>query len=116
KPINFADWNGYIAADILTDLGFGEALGMVEKGCDVNDHIKHLRENGQSLKWFARLPELTWLIVNVPGSRLLVGPTETDAGGLGKLMAVSADINTENAHTDAFSADGSSINMRTYGK
>lgn len=88
KPINFADWTAWVAADITTAMGFGSALGMTKAASDILGHIKHLRDHGSNLKYVTRLPEITWLIKNVPGLKYIVGPKESDASGLGALMGV----------------------------
>lgn len=87
KPVDFAEWGPFISSDILSDLAFGKAWGMIEAGEDLNDHIYQLRKVGAALTWFSRLPELCALLNNA-WSRPVLEWVELENGGIGHLIRV----------------------------
>jgi len=75
----------YLAYDVITELGFGEAMGFVREGQDVGGLIKCFHYALPAIGSLARLPILTKAVVGWDW----VTAKPTDKYGLGPVMAVS---------------------------
>jgi cytochrome P450 len=89
-PLDLGRKTQYLAVDVITKIGFGEAFGDLKTDSDVEDYIK-ITEQGfgivTAIVALGLAPVLQW-----PPIARLLGPSEKDASGLGKCMAVIRTI------------------------
>jgi cytochrome P450 len=76
----------YFTLDVITKIGFGEAFGDLKTDSDVQEYLKYTEQGFAIVSAVVALglaPVLQW-----PPIARLFGPSEKDASGLGKCMAV----------------------------
>ncbi|KAF8427288.1 putative cytochrome P450 monooxygenase [Tirmania nivea] len=81
--LDLSMWSQYLAYDVITELGFGEAMGFVRQGQDVGGLIKCFHYALPPIGSLARLPNLTKMVVGWDW----VTAKPTDKYGLGPVMA-----------------------------
>jgi cytochrome P450 len=87
KSMDLAQKTQYLTLDVISDIGFGQAFGDLEADTDVDNYI---RSGGQGLRFLSvtcalgLLPILQW-----PPLARLIGPSEKDRSGHGKMMATA---------------------------
>ncbi|RDW73285.1 hypothetical protein BP6252_07192 [Coleophoma cylindrospora] len=85
QPFNFASWAIYVAYDIISEVGFGKALGFIEKGEDVGGLIAAFHAGMPIAGLMARLYPLTEWVKSTWVGKYLVASPEQDFG-IGILM------------------------------
>jgi cytochrome P450 len=90
KPMDLARKVQFFTLDVISKIGFGEAFGDLQADADLNDYIKS-GEVGLSIANFLSALGLTWYYHWPPIARLL-GPSEKDKSGFGKMMAVARKL------------------------
>jgi cytochrome P450 len=90
KPMDLARKVQFFTLDVISKIGFGEAFGDLQADADLNDYIKS-GEVGLSSAIFLSALGLTWYYHWPPIARLL-GPSEKDKSGFGKMMAVARKL------------------------
>ncbi|KAL3418538.1 flavonoid 3-hydroxylase [Phlyctema vagabunda] len=85
KPFNFASWAVYVAFDIISEVGFGKALGFIEKGEDVGGLIAAFHDGLPAFGMMARLYPFTGWVKRTWMGKYLVASPEQDSG-FGVLM------------------------------
>lgn len=85
--MDLAQKTQYLTLDVISDIGFGQAFGDLEADSDVNGYIRS-SEQGLRIKnvtcAIGILPILQW-----PPLARLIGPSEKDQSGFGKMMATA---------------------------
>jgi cytochrome P450 len=87
KPMDLAQKTQYLTLDVISDIGFGQAFGDLEADTDVHNYI---RSGEQGLRFLnitcalGILPILQW-----PPLARLIGPSEKDKSGHGKILATA---------------------------
>jgi hypothetical protein len=86
KAFDFCPWAVYMAYDVVSQVGFGEAFGFVEQGRDVAGLIKGMHDGLLPFGIMARLyPFTNWIKRTWVGERYLVVKPEHE-NGFGALM------------------------------
>lgn len=80
----------YLTLDVISKVGFGEAFGDLKADADLNDYIKS-GEEGLAIIHVTASCGLTSLLQWPPLARLL-GPSENDKSGFGRMMAVARNL------------------------
>jgi hypothetical protein len=75
----------YLALDVISDVGLGHSFGDLIADVDINDYIKS-SEEGLLIGNASLALGIGWLR-EVPGLGKLLGPSEKDKKGFGKMMA-----------------------------
>lgn len=86
-PVDLARKIQYFTLDVISTIGFGEAFGDLEADADVGAYVKSSEEGMQLITIVAALG-LTRFFHWPPIARLL-GPSEKDEAGFGKMMSVA---------------------------
>ncbi|KAF2269652.1 cytochrome P450 [Lojkania enalia] len=84
-PMDFARKIQYLALDVISLIGFGQAFGDLKADADVDSYIQSAEEGLSLLNYTAAIgimPYMQW-----PLLARLTGPSEKDTGGHGKMMA-----------------------------
>lgn len=85
KPVNMASWTTYFAFDTISEVGFGQALGFIEKEEDVGGLIQSIHEGIEMVIIMAHLyPFVDWLRAGPLGRFLNATPDMKSA--MGQLM------------------------------
>ena len=90
RPVDLANKVQYLTVDIISKIGFGKAFGDLKADADVDGYISSSREGLVLMNLTAGLgltPYFHW-----PPIARLVGPSEKDKSGFGKMMAVSREL------------------------
>ncbi|KAF2748279.1 flavonoid 3',5'-hydroxylase [Sporormia fimetaria CBS 119925] len=86
KKFDFAPWAVYMAYDIISEIGFGEPIGFVRSGSDVDGLIQGFHDGLLPFGLMARLwPFTNWAKRTWFGEKYLVAKPE-DNSGIGMLM------------------------------
>ncbi|ESZ92863.1 putative cytochrome P450 monooxygenase [Sclerotinia borealis F-4128] len=84
-PIDMGSWATYVAFDTISEVGFGQALGFVEKGEDVGGLIESVHEGIHIFGVIAHLyPFVEWLTTGPLGGLFAVTPDMKN--GMGQLI------------------------------
>ena len=84
RPIEFSHKSQYFALDVISDLGFGEAIGFLENDQDMYRYVETNDTVFPVLAVLLNMPWLNALLKTWPLS--LAMPKEGDEVGLGRLM------------------------------
>lgn len=87
EPISNA--RSYFAYDMIAELAFGEPLGFVKRGVDVNQLIKKFHDMAPFAGFVAALPWIAKIFTSNPLGRYIFMPKPGDNTGTGQIMAVS---------------------------
>jgi cytochrome P450 len=90
KPMDLARKIQYFTLDVISTIGFGEAFGDIQADADLNDYIKS-GEQGLTIVTISAALGLTKYLQWPPIARLL-GPSEKDASGFGRMMGVARKL------------------------
>lgn len=90
KPMDLARKIQYFTLDVISTIGFGEAFGDLLADDDLNDYIKS-GEQGLTVVMISAALGLTKYLQWPPLARLL-GPSEKDKTGFGKMMGVARKL------------------------
>ena len=90
KPMDLARKVQFFTLDVISKIGFGESFGDLQADADLNDYIKS-GELGLSIAAFLSALGLTKYFHWPPIARLL-GPSEKDKSGFGKMMGVARKL------------------------
>jgi cytochrome P450 len=90
RPMDLARKIQYFTLDVISTIGFGEAFGDLEADDDLNDYIKS-GEQGLTVVTISAALGLTKYLQWPPIARLL-GPSEKDKTGFGKMMGVARKL------------------------
>lgn len=90
KPMDLARKAQYFTLDVISTIGFGQAFGDLQADADLNDYIKS-GEQGLSIVAISAALGLTKYMQWPPIARLL-GPSEKDQSGFGKMMGVARKL------------------------
>lgn len=90
RPFDLARKIQYFTLDVISTVGFGQAFGDIKADADLNGYIAS-GEEGLMVVTISAALGLTPILQWPPLARLL-GPSEKDAGGFGKMMAVVRGI------------------------
>lgn len=90
KPMDLARKIQYFTLDVISTLGFGESFGDLLADADLNDYIKS-GEQGLTVVMISAALGLTKYLQWPPIARLL-GPSEQDKSGFGKMMGVARKL------------------------
>jgi cytochrome P450 len=85
---DLADWMHWLAFDVVMDLAFGEPVGFVKEGKDVNGLIQSLVELFDAAQVLVTVPSLM-KFMNLPWIHRLAGPKPTDAKGPGAIQGIA---------------------------
>lgn len=85
KPMDLAAKIQYLALDVISDVGLGQAFGDLKADADVNDYIKS-SEDGLKINNTSWALGITWLR-DVPFLGKAISPSEKSERGFGKMMA-----------------------------
>lgn len=85
RPFNFASWAVYLAFDVISEVGFGKALGFIEKGEDVGGLIQAFHNGLPAFGIMARLYPFTEWVKGTWVGKYLVASPEQDSG-IGVMM------------------------------
>jgi cytochrome P450 len=87
QPFDIGKKIQFFALDVISTLGFGQSFGNLKADADMNDYIKS-GEMGLTAMKFTMGLGLTPILQWPPISRLL-GPSEKDKSGFGKMLATA---------------------------
>ncbi|KAJ4350772.1 hypothetical protein N0V95_004449 [Ascochyta clinopodiicola] len=90
RPMDLARKVQYFTLDVISTIGFGEAFGDLQADADLNDYIKS-GEQGLTIVTISAALGLTKYLQWPPLARLL-GPSEKDRSGFGKMMGVARKL------------------------
>lgn len=93
KPMDLAMKIQYFTLDVISHIGFGQAFGDLEADGDVHDYISASQEGLKLLVYICALgliPILQW-----PPLARVLGPSEKDKSGHGKMMRASRRLINE---------------------
>lgn len=90
KPMDLARKAQYFTLDVISTIGFGQAFGDLQADADLNGYIKS-GEQGLSIVAISAALGLTKYMQWPPIARLL-GPSEKDKSGFGKMMSVARKL------------------------
>lgn len=90
KPLDFARKIQYLTLDVISHLGFGEPFGDLRADDDVDGYID-AGETGLAVLTVATALGLTW-VLQLPIVAKLLGPSERDVSGLGRMMAKARSV------------------------
>lgn len=79
----------WFAYDLVTELGFGEPIGFVKQGKDVENLISDFHEMTPMAGVLAAVPWLIIPILTNPLFKRYLIPRSGDSTGTGRIMAVS---------------------------
>jgi hypothetical protein len=82
----------WFAYDMICQLSFGEPIGFVEQGKDVENLIKNFHDMAPFAAVVGALPWLCKPILEHPLTRRFAMPKPGDSSGTGKIMAVSSSV------------------------
>ena len=85
--MNLAQKIQYLTLDVISDIGFGQAFGDLEADDDVDNYIHSAEQGFGLLNLVCALGILP--IVHWPPLARLIGPSEKDKSGHGKMMATA---------------------------
>jgi len=85
QPFDFAHKVQYLTLDVISHVGFGEPFGDLQADADVDGYIE-VGETGLAVITITAALGLTWL-VQLPMVARLLGPSERDVSGFGRMMA-----------------------------
>ena len=88
--MDFARKIQFLTLDVISDIGFGEAFGLLRADADENDFIK-AGETGLAVATVTMALGLTRFL-QIPLIANLLGPSEKDQAGWGRLMANARSI------------------------
>ena len=91
KELDFACWAQWFVYDLVTQLGFGEAVGFVKEGKDVGGLIQSFHDMAPMAGLVAALPWLMNPILKNPLFKRYLMPRAGDNTGTGKIMKVNCD-------------------------
>lgn len=86
-PMDLARKVQYFTLDVISEIGFGQTFGDLKADADLNDYAKSSEEGLFALTVAASLG-LNWLL-HIPWVGRLVGPSEKDKTGFGKMMSTA---------------------------
>ena len=87
-PLDFACWAQWFVYDLVTQLGFGKAVGFVKEGKDVGGLIQSFHDMAPMAGLVAALPWLMNPILKNPLFKRFMMPKAGDSSGTGKIMKV----------------------------
>lgn len=90
RPMDLARKIQYFTLDVISTIGFGEAFGDLKADDDLNDYIKS-GEQGLTVVTISAALGMTKYLQWPPIARLL-GPSENDKTGFGKMMGVARKL------------------------
>ena len=113
--------NRWFAYDTICQLSFGEPLGFVKEGRDIESLIENFHNMAPFAALVAALPWLTRPFLENPVTRRFAMPKPGDGTGTGKIMAVGNSIAILIPYIPAYhlsseiasSSDGSRIPLHT---
>lgn len=85
-PVDFSRKVQYLTVDVITKIGFGKAFGDLKNDADMGGYLEHSEQGFAIICGIVALglaPILQW-----PPLARLIGPSEKDASGLGKVMGI----------------------------
>jgi hypothetical protein len=90
KKLDFAPWATFFAYDVISEIGFGKALGFVKKGMDIDGLIQSFHDGLPAFGIMCRLHPLTkWIKNTWVGEKFMI-PKPGDSTGIGNIMKVRA--------------------------
>ncbi|KAF2183831.1 pisatin demethylase [Zopfia rhizophila CBS 207.26] len=89
-PVDLARKVQYFTLDVISTIGFGQAFGDLKADADLNNYI-HSGEQGLAVVTVSAALGLTSFLQWPPVARLL-GPSEKDRSGFGKMMATARGL------------------------
>jgi cytochrome P450 len=87
KPMDLAKKVQYLTLDVISDVGLGQAFGMLKADTDLNGYIKS-GEEGLTIANTSVGLGINW-ILQIPWVGKLLGPSEKDKSGFGKMMSTA---------------------------
>lgn len=85
QQFDLALWTGFLAFDVLAEIGFGKPFGFMETGTDVNSLIKSFHTGLLVRTFLVQLYPLTAFLKKTPLRRYMVASADQDFG-IGVLM------------------------------
>lgn len=79
---------------MIVELAFGEPLGFIKRGVDVNQLIKKFHDMAPFAGFVAALPWIAKIFTSNPLGRYIFMPRPGDNTGTGQIMAVSTRRHT----------------------
>jgi hypothetical protein len=86
---------------MICQLSFGEPIGFVEQGKDVENLIKNFHDMASFAAVVGALPWLCKPTLEHPLTRRFAMPKSGDSSGTGKIMAVGSSMTFWRPHTDS---------------
>lgn len=80
---------------MICQLSFGEPLGFIKQGCDVENLISNFHDMAPFAAVVAALPWISKPILSHPITKQFFMPKPGDNTGTGKIMAVSSYISEQ---------------------
>lgn len=90
SPVDIGKKVQYFTLDVISAVGFGEPIGDLKADADLNDYLKAVEE-GLTMMALSGALGLTRFLQQPIFSRLL-GPKETDKGGMGRMMLTARKL------------------------
>ncbi|EOO03266.1 putative cytochrome p450 monooxygenase protein [Phaeoacremonium minimum UCRPA7] len=91
RPLDLAVMAQYFTLDSITKIAFGESFGFLSREEDVYHYLHTIESIAPVAAMTGEIPLLCSIVAS-PSVLRLAGPKKTDKSGIGKLMAVAADI------------------------
>ncbi|KAL8389335.1 hypothetical protein RB595_008759 [Gaeumannomyces hyphopodioides] len=85
RPFDFSEKTRYMALDVISAVGFGKPFGDLQSDADVHGFAASSEVGLQSMTVMMALGLTSWLC-RFPSLARLLGPTETDASGFGRII------------------------------
>ncbi|KAK3368377.1 benzoate 4-monooxygenase cytochrome-like protein P450 [Podospora didyma] len=91
RPFNLTHKIEYFVLDVISAIGYGEPFGDLRTDSDVYDYAKASAEGFMLVTWYIALG-LAVPFAKMPLLFKMVGPSEKDKGGLGRVLANARTI------------------------
>ncbi|KAK3682970.1 cytochrome P450 [Podospora appendiculata] len=88
RPLDFAHTISYFTLDAITKIAYGAPFGYLATDSDVYGYLRGIEASVPILTVLAEIPALCRVAFS-PWVLRLFGPRKTDAGGMGKMLAVA---------------------------
>jgi len=100
RPFDMAVGAQYLTMDVITKIAFGKEFGYLETDSDVFRAIQGAEEGIPFLVMLAEMPFLGRIFTQ-PWVLKWLGPKKTDAGGMGRILAVAEEVVAKRFGPDA---------------
>ncbi|KAH6843234.1 cytochrome P450 [Chaetomium sp. MPI-CAGE-AT-0009] len=100
KRVDFAKVVQFFTMDAITRIAYGEEFGYLETDSDLFGAIAGAEEGIPLLVLAAEMPFIGWIFAQ-PWVVKLLGPKKTDAGGMGKMLAIAEQVVAKRFGPDA---------------